>query len=461
VVARRRRRRLPLVRNGDEPDVGVVVAVVAVDDDHVTTATRTGIRIRIGVRLGLGLGIRLATATAVGLGLGHVLLPWPVLAGVGAVPRLHHAVPPHVLFVERDAVVLGDVAHQLGRGVDEAVVPGRLAAEACVLDADGELVAADAVETARHTVVLVAVVVRRDVPALAALLDQLGDLAAGRVDDVVRRHARGRVLEPAPAAGVRALAGMNDDELRLGRAAAPARRVVGRGTPHRPRVVWTSGQRRHGGRHRDRRPSIDRHQLALHVAVFGVRDHALAHRRIDLVMHEHGASQVVLDPAELADDLRPRTDVGAVLDFELLRHRGQQRSRGIDVRHRLGARLLHRNASELSRLLERCPTQPHDSERRRAASELLVALHHLPARLDPSERLQHLHRHLVRVGGGGKLAVEPGRLRRGGIVIVVVGVVGLGTPDAGHGISAVALFDAAGEGHGERGGGQEQEAGRK
>jgi hypothetical protein len=117
-----------------------------------------------------------------------------------------------VVLVARDVVAAGDVADEVGGLLDEVGVPGVLLAVAGVLDADGEVVAAGALVVGVLATVECGLVLGGDVPGLVGLLDQLRDLGAVLFDDVVGADAGLFLGEPAPAAGVGALTGVDDDD---------------------------------------------------------------------------------------------------------------------------------------------------------------------------------------------------------------------------------------------------------
>jgi hypothetical protein len=252
VVAGGRGGRGPVGGRGDLGERGVVVALVAVDDDLGGVAGRSAGRQggsagragRIGLvgRRGRRVHRVGRDVAAVALDLAEVGGPRPVGAGVDAVVGLELAVADDVVLVAGDAVALGDVAGQLGGLLDEVGVPGVLVGEAGVLDADGEVVAGDALEVGLLAAVEVLVVLGGDVVGALGLLDELGDLGAVLLDDVVGADAGLRVDEPAPAAGVGALAGVDDDHPDLAGVAGGAGALVGRVAVEGAGVVGVGGE---------------------------------------------------------------------------------------------------------------------------------------------------------------------------------------------------------------------------
>ena len=124
-----------------------------------------------------------------------------------------------------------------------------------MLDPHREIVALHVVPPAVVAPVQRAVVQRRDVPRPVALAHELGDLGAVLVHDVMRARLRDGIHEPAPAARVVALAGMDDHHVerscRVGRPLVE----IGRRTPYRLRVVQGGGI---GGRAGGLRRGADR-----------------------------------------------------------------------------------------------------------------------------------------------------------------------------------------------------------
>src|SRR5690606_28584446 len=199
VVARGGRRRGP---RAGQRELGLrrcVVRVVAAADDGARAAAA-------------------ATTAAAPAGRADavdVVVPRPVRARIGAVPRLELAVRDDVVTIARDRVVAGDVAGELRARLDHAVLERRLRRVPRVLDSDREAVRRDAVLVALLAASARALVRGRDVPRAVRLADELGDLRAVLLHDVVRARARGGVAEPAPAPRVAALAGVDHDEARL------------------------------------------------------------------------------------------------------------------------------------------------------------------------------------------------------------------------------------------------------
>jgi hypothetical protein len=128
-----------------------------------------------------------------------------------------------VVLVARDALAARDVADQAGGLVDEVRVPRGLAAEAGVLDADGEVVAAGALDLGNLPPLRLFLYLAAMCQALLGLLDELRDLGAVLLDHVVGADAGLLVGEPAPAAGVGALAGVDDDDADVLPAVPPGR----------------------------------------------------------------------------------------------------------------------------------------------------------------------------------------------------------------------------------------------
>ena len=304
-----------------------------------------------------------------------------------------------VLPVARDPAVARDVAHQrrgrldLGRG--ERV----LRREPRVLDPDGEVVALHAVQPAVVPPVQGAVVQRRDVPGPIPFEHELRSLAAVLVDDVVRARLGGGIHEPAPAARVIALAGVDDHDVHRARRVGRPLVEVGRRPPNGGCIVGRAAgiwRRRAGGRSRrgpggsgpgacERRCPIDR--APVRRPAFG---------ELDLGIPD--------------DHTGPLLTAGTV-DRRFASVRVEQRCRSTDVRDRVAARGRDRHTCERRAPLEGATAQCHHSEGGRPTREFLRSLDHLPPRLHPADPLEHRGRHVELGARRGERGAETGCAR--------------------------------------------------
>ena len=273
-----------------------------------------------------------------------------------------------------------------------------------MLDADREVVGRHAVLRALLVARARALVVRGDVPRPARLAHELGDLGAVLLDDVVRARAGRRVPQPAPAAGVAALAGVDHDEADLGAVAA---REVRRRPPHRRRVVRGPGAGAALGRGRDLGV---RRQRRDHGAVLGDLGRA-PREHVEHVVDVRGPRVVIRVLRERGDHRGPREQVVA-RDPVLARERRQPRRGGRDVRAevRPGGVLGDPGRGRAER--EVVARQREQPRARGPALVLLLADHHLPAGLDVGDRLEQIGRDLVGARRDREVIVEPGRGRR-------------------------------------------------
>ncbi len=228
-----------------------------------------------------------------------------------------------------------------------------------MLDPDGEVVALHSVPPALMPAIQRAVVQRRDVPGAILLAHELRDLAAVFVHDVMRAHLRGGIVEPAPAARVVALAGVDDDHVRHAGRVRGALVEVRRGPPDRRGEIGRTGRVWRWTRGGWLRRSRD----------------ALCLRDGGDVC---GTARGQVDPAEPRRGRMPVTArIGGV--------GSEQRRRGADVGHGILTRRLNGHTRERGPPLERLTPQAHHAKSRRTTGKLLGAAHHLPARLHPAD----------------------------------------------------------------------------
>ena len=320
--------------------------------------------------------------------------------------------PDDVVPVDGDAPVVGDAAHQVGAGREQPPRPARLAGVAGVLDAHGEVVRARAVLLAAGGAVERAVVAGADVPGLAVLVDQLADLAAVVVDDIVGAHARPAVGEPAPAARVAALAGVDHDHRRRARAARRPRRGVGGGSPDDPRAVGAAAL---GAGRAEARLDVLRSQ---HGDLGG---HALLQRPVDALVDVVGLAVLQLDVADVGHGLGPHAQIRAV---EGVGGRGVEHGGvGADVGAAPDLHHVRVDVEQPRGQLHPVEGQAHDADERGLVFELDRGLDHLPAGVLPSDGLEQRRGDVELVGrllnlvfeGGGRLVdgVGVGLERRG------------------------------------------------
>ena len=243
-----------------------------------------------------------------------------------------------------------------------------------------------------------AVVQRRDVPRAVALEYELGDFASFFAHHVVGAGLRHGIHEPAPAAGVVALTGVDDHHVNRARRIGRPLVKIGGWPPHRGRVVGRSGRRRRGagarcgGRH-EPRPGPRADEGSVHCA------------------RVRRASLGELDAAVAGHDGRPGVDACAV-DPGFARVQVEQGGRGTDVREGIVTWRLERDSRECRSALERRAAQCHDAECRRPAGKLFFPFHHLPARLHPGKSREQLRRHVKLGAGRPERGIE--RRRSGG-----------------------------------------------
>nr|WP_293275831.1 YchJ family metal-binding protein [Nannocystis sp.] len=336
-----------------------------------------------------------------------------------------------VVLVARDVVAAGDVADEVGRLLDQVGVPGVLLAEAGVLDADGEVVAAGALELGELAPVEAVLVLGGDVPGLVGLLDQLRDLRAVLLDDIVGADARLGLGEPAPAAGVGALAGVDDDDLRRAGGAGGALAEVARAAPGGAGVVGVGGE----------------HGLAVGAGIVGDDaalgldlgddvagevgdDEAVADQGVDVLVDvADGGGGLGLDARELGDRRGPRAEVLAV-DLGEVGLLAQDRGGGADVERAGGLDRVRLDVQQLGAAGEVLAAQGHGAEGRVDAVELDLADDHLPLRLDVADGLEHVDRDVELGGRCLELGLDALEVHAG------VGLRGIG--GLGHVLDAVA-----------------------
>src|SRR5690606_31031665 len=173
-----------------------------------------GAPVGAGGELGAGVVHRGGPGRRVGAAAGHVVHvrgPVPVRPRVGVGRAGHLVVADDAGAVLRDAVLVGQVAGERGRGpVHRVGEPGRVADPAFVLDADGAVVVGGV----------------PGVPGHVLVAHHLGDGAVGGLDHVVGRDVGAGVLEPGDRARVRALGDVDDDPVDVVAALAAGRAVV-------------------------------------------------------------------------------------------------------------------------------------------------------------------------------------------------------------------------------------------
>jgi hypothetical protein len=298
------------------------------------------------------------------------------------------------------------------------------------------------------------------VPGLVRLADELADLGAGAVDDVVGAGARLGVVEPAPAAAVGALAGVDDHQGDLAGGAARAGAVVGRGAPDRLAVVRALGGLWGRGRGLEVGLDVDAAHGGHH-AVEGLDLDAVAYGLVDLGVHVVGLTLEVLDAAVGGDDRGPGADALTV-EGAALRELVQEGGGGADVggADELGLDL--GDAGELGGAGDLLLAQAHDAEGRLLALELLLADDHLPAGLGVGDRLEDLGGDVELAAGAVKGVADRAEqllLGGGGVLLIAAVLCAAREVDA----AVLELFDgivgaAGGEGEGREGGGGEEDA---
>ncbi|MBK9753575.1 MAG: hypothetical protein IPO88_08720 [Nannocystis sp.] len=175
--------------------------------------------------------------------------------------------------------------------------------------------------------------------------------------------------------------------------------------------------------------------------------HAVAHARVDVVVHVAGlhVEEVGRDAAEVGDRGGPGAELAAI-EAEGVGLGREQRSAGADVGAALGLHGLDADAGQLGAAGQAIAAQGHHAEGLGLALELDLALDHLPLALDVADRLQQLRGHAELVGGVGELAVDAAQLEAG---VVGRGIERLGLLDAGLG-GLVGIDDRGGVARGPR-----------